>query len=154
MIRRLLGKVTKGRGNATKNFAAVAEIIAERVGINSLVDGTLNVMLNDHYAITVVDGVIGPEEYKHYKECIKLRRCRIGKAGGTKRGLKAVIVRPSGHEDPKPKNACYWMRLEIMSEYHVMNELGLCFGDQVEVEVEKDFHEDRDWWEAPEPGAR
>jgi CTP-dependent riboflavin kinase len=148
MLLILRGKVAAGKGNASKNFGHVAGIMADRLGLPRFRPGTLNVMLPYHYPITVVDAIIGADEYRHRKECIKPRRCRIRKSGGDTRTLRAVIVRPSGHDNPK--SCSYWKRLEIMSHHHLMTVLELDFGQEVEVEVEKDHKEDDEWWNAPE----
>jgi len=127
---KLTGVIEKGKGNASKNFKKIETLIAERTGFEGpLVSGTLNVMLERHFPIIRVDGVITDTEYNHERECIKLMKCKV-------EGIPSIIIRPSAHECPaKPE---YYNRLEVMSDVHLMNRLDKKEGDRISVEVEID----------------
>ncbi|MCA9072513.1 MAG: DUF120 domain-containing protein [Planctomycetaceae bacterium] len=145
-IIQIKGKVASGGGKATGNFKNVKELIGERTGLPALEDGTLNVQMEKHFPITAVTGVITNDEYKREQECIKLRRCRVRKAGENK-SVKAVIVRPSQHEDPDGRPTL-WRRIELMSDQNLRQNLSLTDDDEVEIEVEKETVVDEDWWNA------
>ena len=135
------GEVARGYGGlASKNFKNIKQLIQERIGLPELIDGTLNIKTHEYYAITAVDDVIRPNEYKNQKESIKLKRCRIN-------GLKGVIIRPSQHDNPK--NPELWSRVEIMSHHKLKQELNLEIDDEVEIEVESGKENKDDWWNAP-----
>ena len=141
------GTVFVGRGNASGNFRYVAQVIADRIGLPGLSDGTLNLQVPRHYPITAVDAVITPQEYNHEDECIKLRRCRLRKTDGGGTSVRGVIVRPSQHEDPERP---HYLRLEIMSQHHLRTALSLADNDEVIVEIEGEREKDDNWWNAQE----
>lgn len=150
VIHTLQGHVFDGGGNASENLDPVADLIAERVGLPPLQEGTLNVRLQEHYPITAVTAVVTDVEYNHHQECIKLRRCRIRRAGTDGPGLRGVVVRPSQHENPDQD---HWTRLEVMSPHHLRTELSIPAGVEgvlVEVELEGGYREVPSWWEASE----
>lgn len=136
------GKIAQGYGGlASRNLKNIKPLIQERIGLPELIDGTLNIKTHEYYAITAVDDIIRPNEYKNQKESIKLKRCRIN-------GSKGVIIRPSQHDNPK--NEELWFRIEIMSHHKLKEKLNLKIGDEVEIEVESGIENENDWWNAPE----
>ena len=127
-----LGTVTTGFGMATANLNPVISLIESRIGLPSLVPGTLNVSLPEEY-IVPADALILPHEYPFNKqsnlgETIKLQRCLVS-------GYKAIIVRPDSHEIGAGQfhGKAY---LELMGQIHFRTALGLKDGSLVEVQVE------------------
>jgi CTP-dependent riboflavin kinase len=140
-MRILRGIVDKGHGYrvASANLAPVMGLIESRMGLASLVAGTLNVRISEEY-IVCPHAIISPEEYPLNKvhgtnEMIKLQRCLI-------RGHKAVIMRPDTHE------TLGWARgkkgLELMGTVNFRDALGIPIDSVVEVEVEVEG--DDAWW--------
>lgn len=121
-----------GFGVAGNNLAPVVPLILERTGLRSLVKGTLNLWLPAPY-IVLADAVITGQEY-FSGETIKLQRCIV-------RGIRALIMRPNTHEHTPPYGHGP-AHLELLSEYHLTNELGLSSGSVIDVEVEGD----EAWW--------
>lgn len=136
-IIKITGEVSSGGGHAIANFDPVKKLIAERMGFASLISGTLNIIVDNHCPLTAVDAIITDKEYKHEKECIKLKRCKIN-------GKKSVMLRPSQHEDPIKKSL--YNRIEVMSDIHFKNDLNLKDDDSVEIEIESGFKENNNWW--------
>jgi CTP-dependent riboflavin kinase len=139
---------------ASRNLQSVAPLIADRCGLPSLEPGTFNVGLVEHYPLTAVTAIIGPGEYGHQQEVIKLRRCRIRRFGSSGPGVRGVVIRPSQHEDPTRGGGAYWTRLEIMSPHRLRDVLRVNTGDRVAVELEGENHRDDGWWNQPEEIGR
>ena len=147
------GTAIAGKNNASGNLAHVADRIAKLVGLPSpVMPGTFNVDVGRHVPLTAVNGVITPQEYKRNQECIKLRRCRVCRADRPGPGYKAVIVRPSQHEDPERGAGSYWRRFELMSHHRLRDVLEMPVGAEghVIVELERDGNSAPDWWDAAE----
>ena len=83
------GKVETGNGLASGNLRHVISLIADRIGIPNIIDGTLNVRIDELY-IVPAEAMIRPEEYEQ-PEILKLKRCRV-------RGVRSCIMRPHLHE--------------------------------------------------------
>ncbi len=147
-ISEILGVVKNGSGLASLHLPHVHSVIEERVGLPALRLGSLNLELRDHYAFTAVTAVVTDREFNRHQQCIKLRRCRVRKAGTQGFGLKGVLIRPSQHE--RPGRPHLWMRLEIMSHHHLRTALGVDNGDEVIAEVEDEDCVDEAWWAAEE----
>ena len=144
-IDRRTGTYSAGAGRASGALAHLCADIGKLVGLPPMERGTFNVQLEEHYPLTAVDGVIGPQEYRHQDECIKVRRCRVRRAEHAGVGVRAVLVRPSQHEDPgRP----HWCRLELMSHRRLSAALGVGPGEKVVVEIEAEAHRNPGWWAA------
>jgi CTP-dependent riboflavin kinase len=94
-MRVLHGTVKSGYGVATANLKPVLRFIESRMGMASLVEGTLNVQIPESYMVIPTTSIL-PHEYPlncstGLNETIKLQRCVI-------RGHKAIIMRPDTHE--------------------------------------------------------
>jgi len=134
---KLIGKVSKGKGGASKNFKNVENKIAAIFGCENLCSGTLNIELDILFS-AIDDGVyecsIDRTEYNQ-KENVKIKRCRIN-------GIKCVIVRPDDHFQV----GTFKQRIEIMCPLNLRQTLMLKDDDKVNVEIQGD---DR-WWNEPE----
>ena len=133
-MRRLAGTVSKGFGYASGNLKGVMLLIEQRMGLQGLVEGTLNVKIAEEY-IVEADTVISREEYG-LDEALKLKRCVI-------LGRKAIIMRPEKHEST-PGFGHGKTCLELVGCVHFRQTFGLRDGSQVTVEVEGD----EQWWAA------
>jgi len=137
-MRNFSATVTTGYGMATPNLSPIMALIESRIGLPSLVPGTLNVTIPEEY-IVVADALIHPREYPYNRqsnlgETIKLKRCLVA-------GYKALIVRPDSHElgTGHFHGKAY---LELMGQIHFRKSLGLADGAVIEVQVEGDDL----WW--------
>ena len=145
------GTAVPGKNNAAGNLACVADRIAALAGLPSpLAPGTFNVDIGRHVPLTAVDAVITPQEYDHGQECIKLRRCRVRRADRPGPSYKAVIVRPSAHEDPERGGGSYWRRFELMSHHRLRDVLEMPAGQEglVIVELVRERQIAPAWWAA------
>src|SRR5262249_42030427 len=132
------GTVKSGYGAAGANLKPVLSLIELRLGMASLVEGTLNVQLVEEYVVIPTSSIL-PHEYplnrsSGLNETIKLQRCVI-------RNHKAIIMRPDTHERGMfhgPKH------LELIGAVNFRRVLGLGDGSLVDVEVEGDDA----WWAA------
>ncbi len=132
-MKTLIGQISSTTfGVATRNLAGVMSLIEKRMGLANLVQGTLNIKIQEDY-IVIPDAIISPQEYG-LPETIKLQRCLIS-------GYKAIIMRPDTHEI-RPNWGHGKAHLELMSPFHLRTTLGLKDGDAVAVQVEGD----EDWW--------
>ena len=134
------GIVEKGNGVASGYLRHITELIGERIGIQNMIEGTLNVRIPEPYVVPA-DATILPFEYNEI-ETLKLKRCRVN-------GIRCCVMRPDLHETvPESDVEGRWMaltRLEIMSDCRLRNVLRLNDGDTVEVEIDGD----ETWWNAP-----
>jgi CTP-dependent riboflavin kinase len=137
-MRTFRGTVKPGYGAATGNLRPVLRLIESRMGITTLIDGTLNVEILEAYIVIPTASIL-PHEYPlnsgtGLNETIKLQRCVIG-------GHKAIIMRPDTHE----RGMFHGPRhLELIGTVKFRTELGLEDESAVDVEVEGDDA----WWEA------
>jgi CTP-dependent riboflavin kinase len=142
-MRILKGTVEKGHGCrvASDNLAPVMDLIESKMGLATLVNGTLNILISEDYIVRH-DAFIPPDQYPYNRthgtnETIKLQRCLV-------RGRKAIIMRPDSHElgreNPGRK------RLELMGTVKFRDEFSIPLGSVVEVEVEVEG--DDAWWES------
>lgn len=132
---KLIGKVSSGLGNASKNFKInnVDIEIAKFLGVRKVVLGTLNIMIQEEYGNYdngEYGGFIEDSEYNG-KEWIKLKRCKLN-------GFKGVIVRPLDHFYVEK----FKKRVEIMSSKNLRDKFGLEDGDEVALE----FQGNHNWW--------
>jgi ADP-heptose:LPS heptosyltransferase len=125
----LVGRVATGFGLAAENLAAVRDLICRRTGLSRMAPGTLNLRLEQPYALQA-DAQISREEYGW--ESLALQRCTI-------LGRRAVIVRPAGHDRGEGHGPAY---LEIVAEPRLRESLGLHDGDAIVVAT----GEDAGWW--------
>ena len=132
----LRGNVVSGLGNASRNFKAgsVESAIAELLGVEQIVSGTLNIIIpaaysavdNDEYDI-----ILDASRYNG-REWVKIKRCKVN-------DYRSAIVRPRDHfEVAKFRN-----RIEVMSSVNLRDELGLT--DDAEVDVQ--LQGDENWWD-------
>ena len=119
---------------AAQNLLRVMHLIEERMGLATLVPGTLNVRIEEEYVVRPCK-VLTPEEYGQ-NETIMLQRSLIN-------GYRAIIMRPDTHERISGyghgKN-----HLELMGRVNFRETLRLQDGDAVTVEVEGDDA----WWDS------
>jgi CTP-dependent riboflavin kinase len=132
---KLIGKVSSGLGNASKNFKInnVDIKIAKFLGVREVVPGTLNIMIQEEYRKYdngKYGGFIEAVEYNG-TEWIKLKLCKLN-------GFKSVIVRPLDHFDVDK----FRKRVEIMSSENLRDKFGLEDGDEVALE----FQGNHNWW--------
>jgi CTP-dependent riboflavin kinase len=130
------GTVKSRYGVAAANLNPVLRLIELRMGMATLVEGTLNVQIPENYMVIPTTSIL-PHEYplnftSGLNETIKLQRCVIG-------SHKAIIMRPDTHEMGMfhgPKH------LELIGTVKFRQVLGLKDGSAVDVEVEGDDA----WW--------
>jgi CTP-dependent riboflavin kinase len=126
MLLILEGRVTTGFGVAGEHLALVTDLICRRIGLPSLVPGTLNVRLGAPYRFEP-DAEIAPDEYGY--ERLKLKRCCV-------RGVPAVILRPETHETGNGHGEAY---LELLAGVHLRSTLGLRDDDLIDVVTGQDL---------------
>jgi CTP-dependent riboflavin kinase len=137
-MRTFHGTVKSGYGVAAANLNPVLRLIELRMGMASLIEGTLNVQILENYVVIPTTSIL-PHEYPlnfatGLNETIKLQRCVIG-------NHKAIIMRPDTHERGMfhgPKH------LELIGTVKFRQVLGLEDESAVDVEVEGDDA----WWAA------
>lgn len=132
---RLKGRVTKGFGLAGPNLYPVKTLIAERIGLEHVVTGTLNVRLAQSYFLKP-DAALSAREYHNGSEVILLQRAVIF-------SLAVVVMRPHAHELAESIGhgaTC----LELMAPVNLRERFALPNDSEVEVELEGD----RAWWDA------
>jgi CTP-dependent riboflavin kinase len=117
---------------AAENLKPVMHLIEARMGLNALVQGTLNIKIDEDYIVRA-EASISPQEYG-FDETVNLQRCIIS-------GRRAIIMRPDAHET-RPNYGHGKNHLELMSPLHLRTAMHLKDGDRVTVEVEGDD----DWW--------
>jgi hypothetical protein len=128
----------RGFGAATDNLRGREPLIAERIGLPSVVlPGTFNIELDAPFLVQP-DAALSAIEYNGW-EVILLQRCTIF-------GRAAVITRPHTHEvEPKPGELYFGhglAYLELMAPFDVTSTFGFSPGDPCEVEVLGDD----EWW--------
>jgi|SRR5580698_1302512 CTP-dependent riboflavin kinase len=135
-MRIFIGSVSEGFGVATQNLMPVEQFIEERMGLQPLLSGTLNLRLPEEYIVRA-DARIRPEEYRS-REGVKLQRCLLRDPGG--RLHQAIITRPESHEVNNQNHGT--AHLEVMGIIHFQRTWNLHLGSEVEVQVEGD----EAWW--------
>jgi len=135
-MRILRGTVKSGYGVATANLKPVLRLIESRMGMATLVEGTLNVLIAESYVVIPTTSIL-PHEYPlnlvtRLDETIKLQRCIIG-------SHKAIIMRPDTHERGMFHGPNH---LELIGTVNFRQVLGLEDQSAVDVEVEGDDT----WW--------
>ena len=132
------GTVKSGYGVAAANLNPVLRLIELRMGMACLVEGTLNVQIQENYVLIPTTSIL-PHDYppnftSGLNETIKLQRCVVG-------SHKAIIMRPDTHERGMfhgPKH------LELIGTVKFRHVLGLEDESAIDVEVEGDDS----WWVA------
>ena len=112
----------------------VMHLIEERMELNGLVQGTLNICIPEEYVV-IAQAVITPAEYG-FNETVKLQRCLIN-------GYKAIIMRPDTHETI-PGYGHGKNHFELMGRFRFRETLGVQDGDPVNIEIEADDA----WWDS------
>jgi hypothetical protein len=134
---RVSGRATRGFGAATDNLRHREPLVAERIGLHSVLPGTFNIELDAPFLVRP-DAALSAIEYNGW-EVILLQRCTIF-------GRAAVIVRPHTHEiEPKPGELRFGhglAYLELMASFDVTRTFDFSPGDLVEIEVLGDD----EWW--------
>ena len=136
---RLSGRASNGFGAATDNLRHCESLVAQRIGLPSVISGTFNIAL-DAPLLVQPDAALSAIEYNGW-EVILLQRCTIF-------GRAAAITRPHTHEiEPKPGELYFGhgrAYIELMAPFHIARTFQIAAGDEVEVEILGD----EDWWTA------
>lgn len=118
----------------------VAKILSGLCGLPNLEPGTFNVRIGANY-LSKKEWIL-PKEALNGSARLFVQRCKIN-------GIRALIVRPSSHEDNPPSTDKFHRlnTFEIMASVKLREHLNIPKGtnDKVEVEVEGDDS----WWLHP-----
>jgi CTP-dependent riboflavin kinase len=131
---KLRGFVCQGFGVAGPNLRRLEQLIAERMGIPSVVTGTLNVRIDRSYLVKP-NGALSARVY--YGSEVILRQ-RVGICG-----VAAVIMRPHTHQLSEDFGHGT-NQLELMAAVRLRDPFGLQDGQEVGIELERDDV----WWDA------
>lgn len=128
---KIRGNVASGLGNASQNFKTgrVEGAVAELLGVEQIVSGTLNIEIpTDYSAIDngVYDKTVEESQYNR-REWVKIKRCMVN-------GYRSAIVRPREHFEV----AKFRRRIEVMSSVRLRDEFGLADDAEVELQLQGD----------------
>lgn len=130
---KVTGRVASGLGNASRNLKSIEKRVAALLGVPSIAEGTLNVLIDKEYSQLdngIYDECIDAKDYNG-REFVKIKRCKLN-------GFRCVIVRPFDHFHVYK----FKRRIEVMSSERLRDKYNLADNDTVSLE----FQGDDNWW--------